>query len=64
MSDGCEWCGDRGYLYYEGYDYPEWSDEDFTDRDRPVGKRFCSVRHMVLWLRDQGFDVRPDGDTQ
>lgn len=58
MSNECDWCGHKpSHIYYEGFDYSGWSEESHTERETPVGKEFCSVRHMVMWLKDKGFEV-------
>jgi len=57
MSDNCPICGERAYLYYEGFTDPEWNEQSHTDRDRPVGERFCSVEHLVAWLHKKGFEI-------
>lgn len=64
IADKCPICGEHGQLYYEGYDYPEWIEQHYTDRDRPVGNWFCTVEHMVQWLLNQGFDISRDSTNK
>lgn len=61
MSNGCIICGKRDYLHFEGFDYPEWDEEHYTDRDRAVGIEVCSVEHLIAWFVKKGFEI-PDQD--
>lgn len=62
-DDDCPICGQHGQIYYEGFTDPEWEDKHYTERDSTVGQRFCSIKHLVVWLEQQGFEI-PDQEER